>query len=394
MADRRKRLRTKAESSLGSAATSEQVEVTTTAERQRYLEAMTSLELLSTGGGERSTDEMWVFGDYRPASTRSYPSSTSRSTMFQRRMTQTPTINSHRNPCHHDVNGKGSCCNPCRRPSQPLVYHIGSSLYPIRSRVSLGSRPCAVTVTTLAYQIAEDSKYRVSHFMSALEVLADDSLLLAVVYPRTSFFGYFVGFLVFLLLAIDVLRTQLGVLELLPLRLGLLLTRNLVCYFFPTVLANSALAPICFKFPFHLLLVDEFGLPSGLLPDSVGDYTLSSDGRFVVHLENPCYVEFEYLVYYDKTITGKLNYGSITELEGIQVRRFFLWLDVDEIRVDLPPSESIYFQVGFINKKLDIDQFKTIHSCRDSVTGSCLGSMKEVFKLPAPVDEIPMLLTE
>ncbi|KAI9079503.1 hypothetical protein K1719_038585 [Acacia pycnantha] len=130
-------------------------------------------------------------------------------------------------------------------------------------------------------------------------------------------------------------------------------------------------------------IVRKFGLPSGLLPDSVADYSFSSDGHFVVHLEKPCYVEFYYLVYYDTTITGKLNYGSIADLNGIQVRRFFLrqWLDVDEIRVDLPPSESIYFQVGFINKKLDIHQFKTIHSCRDSVMGSCLGSLKRVFEI-------------
>ncbi|KAK4258229.1 hypothetical protein QN277_007701 [Acacia crassicarpa] len=141
-------------------------------------------------------------------------------------------------------------------------------------------------------------------------------------------------------------------------------------------------------------ILRTFGLPSGLLPDSVADYSFSSDGHFVVHLEKPCYVEFDYLVYYDTTITGKLSYGSITDLNGIQVRRFFLWLGVDEIRVDLPPSESIYFQVGFINKKLAIDQFKTIHSCRDSVMSSCLGSLKRVFELPAPVDEIPMLLTE
>ncbi|KAI4317503.1 hypothetical protein L6164_025367 [Bauhinia variegata] len=141
-------------------------------------------------------------------------------------------------------------------------------------------------------------------------------------------------------------------------------------------------------------ILPKFGLPSGLLPSSVKSYSLSSDGRFVVFLESPCYVQFDYLVWYDDTITGQLNYGSITDLEGIQVKRFFLWLSVDEIRVDLPPADSIYFQVGFINKKLDIDQFKTVHSCRDSVKGSCLGSLKRVFELPAPVEEIPMLLTE
>ncbi|ONH97251.1 hypothetical protein PRUPE_7G179800 [Prunus persica] len=31
---------------------------------------------------------------------------------------------------------------------------------------------------------------------------------------------------------------------------------------------------------------------------------------------------------------------------------------MDEIRVDLPPSYSIYFMVGIINKKLDVDQFQ------------------------------------
>ncbi|KAI4345339.1 hypothetical protein L6164_012471 [Bauhinia variegata] len=141
-------------------------------------------------------------------------------------------------------------------------------------------------------------------------------------------------------------------------------------------------------------ILPEFGLPSGLLPNSVKSYSLSSDGRFVVVLERPCYVHFEYLIYYDETITGQLSYGSIADLKGIEVNRFFLWLDVDEIRVDLPPSDSIYFQVGIINKKLDINQFKTVHSCRDSVKGSCLGSLKRVLELPAPVDEIPMLLTE
>ncbi|XP_062172930.1 uncharacterized protein LOC133878395 [Alnus glutinosa] len=140
-------------------------------------------------------------------------------------------------------------------------------------------------------------------------------------------------------------------------------------------------------------ILPQFGLPSGLLPDSVVNYTFSSssDGRFVVFLANPCYVQFEYLVYYDKTITGKLSYGSITGLKGIQVQRFFLWLDVDEIRVDLPPSDSIYFQVGFINKKLDLGQFKTVHSCRDKVTGTCA---KRIFELPTPVKEIEMLITE
>ncbi|KAJ6934750.1 hypothetical protein NC651_009675 [Populus alba x Populus x berolinensis] len=128
-------------------------------------------------------------------------------------------------------------------------------------------------------------------------------------------------------------------------------------------------------------ILPKFGLPSGLLPKTVKSYSLSDDGSFTVYLEKECYVEFDYLVYYEKKITGKLSYGSISDLKGIQVQRFFLWLGVDNIRVDLPPSDSIYFQVGWINKKLDVDQFKTVHSCRAGVSsGSCGGLWKQFLE--------------
>ncbi|KAF5725514.1 hypothetical protein HS088_TW23G00237 [Tripterygium wilfordii] len=140
-------------------------------------------------------------------------------------------------------------------------------------------------------------------------------------------------------------------------------------------------------------ILPKFGLPSGLLPDSVTSYTLQDDGSFFVVLEKACYIQFEYLVYYDKEISGKLSYGSISDLKGIQVQRFFFWLGVDEIKVDLPPNDSIYFQVGIINKKLDVDQFKTVHSCRRGL-GSCRNWLKEVLELPAPFHEVEMLVTE
>ncbi|KAG5155090.1 hypothetical protein JHK82_013059 [Glycine max] len=139
-------------------------------------------------------------------------------------------------------------------------------------------------------------------------------------------------------------------------------------------------------------ILPKYGLPSGLLPDTVTDYKLDEDGQFVVVLSKPCYIQFDYLVYYESKISGKLSYGSITNLKGIQVQRLFIWFNVDEIRVDLPPSDSIYFQVGIINKKLDVDQFKTVRSCRKSL--SCPPFLPRPIQLPAPVDEISMLLTE
>ncbi|CAF2136751.1 unnamed protein product, partial [Brassica napus] len=136
-------------------------------------------------------------------------------------------------------------------------------------------------------------------------------------------------------------------------------------------------------------LLPKYGLPSGLLPDSVTNFTLSDDGRFVVCLARSCEIEFDYRVRYEKTVSGRISYGSITELEGIQVKRLFIWLDVDEIKVDLPPTDSIYFKVGFINKKLGIDQFRTVHSCGGS---GC--SWKSFLQLPGMMNEAEMLITD
>uniref|UniRef100_M4DU75 Uncharacterized protein n=1 Tax=Brassica campestris TaxID=3711 RepID=M4DU75_BRACM len=135
-------------------------------------------------------------------------------------------------------------------------------------------------------------------------------------------------------------------------------------------------------------LLPKYGLPSGLLPDSVTNFTLSDDGRFVVCLARSCEIEFDYRVRYEKTVSGRISYGSITELEGIQVKRLFIWLDVDEIKVDLPPTDSIYFKVGFINKKLGIDQFRTVHSC--GVSGCSWKSFLQLKFASADMNEVSL----
>ncbi|PSR95370.1 Protein like [Actinidia chinensis var. chinensis] len=159
-------------------------------------------------------------------------------------------------------------------------------------------------------------------------------------------------------------------------------------------LSLSSISPPSDGPPSVYELLPKFGLPSGLLPDSVKSYSLAEDGSFVVELQKNCYIQFDYLVYYEKKITGMLKYGSISNLRGIQVQRFFLWFDVDEIKVDLPPSDSIYFQVGFINKKLDVDQFKTVHSCSKKVLVPGGRLWNRGVELPIPVDDIKMLMTE
>nr|CAD1840370.1 unnamed protein product [Ananas comosus var. bracteatus] len=79
-------------------------------------------------------------------------------------------------------------------------------------------------------------------------------------------------------------------------------------------------------------VLPKFGLPPGLLPNN-------------------------------KTIKGKLSYGAISDLSGIQAKKFFIWVPVTGI-VAHPDSRSIEFQVGFISESLPVDQFETVPFAR------------------------------
>ncbi|KAJ4782916.1 hypothetical protein LUZ62_067173 [Rhynchospora pubera] len=145
----------------------------------------------------------------------------------------------------------------------------------------------------------------------------------------------------------------------LPLFLFLLLALSL------SASAASAEAPSSGNATIYDLL-PLYGLPPGIFPDTVTSFSLSQAGALSVNLSGPCQVEFDYLVSFDATITAVLRYGVLDCLKGIQARRFLIWFDIDRIKVDLPLTNYIYFDVGWITRKLGVDQFFTIHSCKSS----------------------------
>ncbi|KAK1586355.1 hypothetical protein Q3G72_001720 [Acer saccharum] len=76
-------------------------------------------------------------------------------------------------------------------------------------------------------------------------------------------------------------------------------------------------------------LLTLYGLPKGLLPGNIESYTLQNDtGYFSIHLTDSCYVDFNPLVYYGKKITGRLSYGAVTDISGIQAKKLFIWVSV------------------------------------------------------------------
>ncbi|XP_015076290.1 uncharacterized protein LOC107020440 [Solanum pennellii] len=117
-------------------------------------------------------------------------------------------------------------------------------------------------------------------------------------------------------------------------------------------------------------LLPYYNLPKGLLPNNVKSYTVSTkDSSFTVQLTHPCYVQFQdQLVYYQKDIKGKLSYGSVSDVTGIQAKKLFVWVSVTGISVD-DQSQMIEFHVGFLSEKLPAKEFENIPTCTNKIKG-------------------------
>nr|GMC93252.1 PLAT domain-containing protein 3-like [Ipomoea batatas] len=111
-------------------------------------------------------------------------------------------------------------------------------------------------------------------------------------------------------------------------------------------------------------LLSAYGLPMGLFPEGILDFYLDNvSGHFELRLSHSCAAEFETPVWYDVTVSGTLSYGQISDLSGVAAQELFLWLPVKSIRVDIPSSGLIYFDVGVVNKQFSLSFFETPRVC-------------------------------
>ena len=114
-------------------------------------------------------------------------------------------------------------------------------------------------------------------------------------------------------------------------------------------------------------LFPQYGLPKGLLPNCVLNYSISENGKFVVELSSPCYVMYTELVHYDKIVKGKLSYGAVTEASGVQVRKFFIWASITEFAAT-PDGKNIEFRAGIFSEKLPVSMFAEIPDCNKRIS--------------------------
>ncbi|CAH8362113.1 unnamed protein product [Eruca vesicaria subsp. sativa] len=105
-------------------------------------------------------------------------------------------------------------------------------------------------------------------------------------------------------------------------------------------------------------------LPMGLLPKGVKEFNVDTKtGQFSVFLNRSCKAKYESEIHYEANITGTIGYGSIGGLTGITAQELFLWFPVKGIRVDIPSSGVIYFDVGVVRKQYSMALFETPRDC-------------------------------
>ncbi|XWS47143.1 hypothetical protein CRYUN_Cryun14cG0128000 [Craigia yunnanensis] len=113
----------------------------------------------------------------------------------------------------------------------------------------------------------------------------------------------------------------------------------------------------------------------GLLPKGITQFDFDDTGRFEVHLDQACNAKFESELHYDTNVSGTLSYGQIGALSGISSQELFLWFPVKGIRVDVPSSGLIYFDVGVVFKQFSLSLFETPRDCmavRDLESGNSI----------------------
>ncbi|KAJ8483747.1 hypothetical protein OPV22_016232 [Ensete ventricosum] len=135
-------------------------------------------------------------------------------------------------------------------------------------------------------------------------------------------------------------------------------------------------------------LLRNYGLPSGLLPNSVESFAHDpSSGLLEVRLDYPCYALYDDgLAYFESEVRGNLSYGALSGVVGWSQEELFLWLPVKGIVVTDPTSGVILVDIGVAHKHLPVSVFEDPPDCRppgeEAAAGVGLFGRREGFLQP------------
>ncbi|TKW04537.1 hypothetical protein SEVIR_7G116950v4 [Setaria viridis] len=142
-------------------------------------------------------------------------------------------------------------------------------------------------------------------------------------------------------------------------------------------LAAPASAAAPYEPPTVPELMDRFGLPRALLPETARRYLLHNDGTFELFLDDGCVVEVGgYRVGYDIKLSGTVSPGAVTGLEGVRVRVLFAWVPITGVEV---AGGEVTVHIGPVSKSFPVVGFKSSPLC---IVGSAAAAAAVDASLP------------
>ncbi|KAG6480098.1 uncharacterized protein LOC122020850 [Zingiber officinale] len=109
-------------------------------------------------------------------------------------------------------------------------------------------------------------------------------------------------------------------------------------------------------------MLEKFDFPKGILPEGVQSYELKGDGSFTVFLAGDCKFKVDggYVLKYGRKITGKVEAGALTNLNGVSVKILFAWFSIGSVARS---DAALNFYVGPLSASFPVSNFEECPSC-------------------------------
>ncbi|KAL2927716.1 hypothetical protein RDABS01_028719 [Bienertia sinuspersici] len=131
---------------------------------------------------------------------------------------------------------------------------------------------------------------------------------------------------------------------------------------FSLLLTSFSLIAATTTTPTAYEILHSYDFPTGLLPKGVSGYELNPEtGEFKAYLPESCKFSIDgYDLEYKSTITGVISKDKLTNLKGVSVKVFFLWLSI--VEVDNKNGE-LQFSVGIASANFPLEGFEESPQC-------------------------------
>ncbi|KMZ68846.1 hypothetical protein ZOSMA_22G01410 [Zostera marina] len=115
-------------------------------------------------------------------------------------------------------------------------------------------------------------------------------------------------------------------------------------------------------------VMEIYNFPPGLLPQGSIGYDLDKNtGKFSTYLPGACKFSLPapslYQIQYKSTINGYISSNRLSRLQGITVKLFIFWVNINEVTRD---GDTLKFSVDFLSASFSATNFYSSPQCNNA----------------------------